>query len=280
MAQFSLDWNPEKLLAELQRRGINHRIVRDEQRQSLWIEQPEHIVEVDQLVRKVQEPERRAAQDPWRYGSATPLRRQSHNVDIKKLASQAGNLFRQFPVVMWAITFSLAGALLDARFDHLVSFFYFPTTEEWSLSTIWRWLTPIFLHFGISHVVFNCLWLWVFGSRLEHVLGSAKLLLLITLTGLGGNIAQYLWSQSVSFGGMSGVVFGLMGYLCVRQKLKPHPLLNLPPMLYGIMFIFLVLGITGTLWQLFGSAIANGAHLGGLLTGMALALMSSPAPKR
>jgi GlpG protein len=39
--------------------------------------------------------------------------------------------------------------------------------DEW-----WRLLTPTLIHFGWLHVVFNCLWLWEFGQRIEHRLGA------------------------------------------------------------------------------------------------------------
>ncbi|MCV6606433.1 MAG: rhomboid family intramembrane serine protease [Porticoccaceae bacterium] len=277
VAQFALDWSPDKLVAELQRRGINHRLVVDEQRQSLWVELPEHIVEVDQLVRCAREPERSAAQDPWSYGAAQPGKTRAGG---GKGLTRVWLLFREFPVTMWGILLSFAGALLVSLSPVLANQLLFPFFEQWSMTTLWRWLTPIFLHFGISHVVFNCLWLWVFGSRLEKVCGSGRLLGIIVATGLGGNIAQYLWSQTINFGGMSGVVYGLMGYVWLRQQRNPHPLLAFPPMLFGMMFIFLILGMTGTLSQLFGTGIANAAHLGGLLAGMALALVSAPKPKR
>ncbi|MGS2723387.1 rhomboid family intramembrane serine protease [Porticoccus sp. GXU_MW_L64] len=278
VAQFPPSWNPENLLAELQRRGINHRIVREEQRQSLWVEQPEHIVEVGQLVRQVMESQRRAAQDPWSYGAAPSSKLHIGNggQGVKRL----WQLFRQFPVVMWGILLSLAGALLVELSPSITGLLLFPFYEQWSVATLWRWLTPIFLHFGVSHVVFNCLWLWVFGSRLEQVCGSGRLLMIVVATGLGGNIAQYLWSQSIHFGGMSGVVYGLMGYLWLRQQRDPHPLLVFPPMLFAMMFVFLVLGMTGTLTQLFGTGIANAAHLGGLLTGLVLAMVSAPKSRR
>ena len=277
VAQFSLSWNSDALVAELERRGISHRLARDEQRQSLWVENPEHIVEVDQLVRRAQEPERRAAQDPWSYGAPSPRKSTGGS---GRGVSRLLHLFREFPVVMWGILLSFAGALLVKLSPAIASQLLFPFFDQWSLTTLWRWLTPIFLHFGISHVVFNCLWLWVFGSRLERVCGSGHLLLIVIVTGLGGNIVQYLWSQQINFGGMSGVVYGLMGYVWLRQQRNPHPLLAFPPMLFGMMLIFLVLGMTGTLSQMMGSGIANGAHLGGLLTGMGLALLSAPQAKR
>ncbi|UTW46001.1 rhomboid family intramembrane serine protease [bacterium SCSIO 12696] len=273
VAQFPRSWNPDKLVAELQRRQINHRLVKDDQRLSLWLENPEHIVEVDQLVRQLNQPQKRAEKDPWSYAkaqSSSPRAARPSNLFAKFIG-----LFQRVPVVMWSIVLSIGGALLVNGSPQLASLLLFPPLEQWSPTTFWRWLTPIFLHFGVSHVLFNCLWLWVFGHRLEHVCGKAFLFWLIIATGLGGNLAQYLWSPAVPFGGMSGVVYGLMGYVWLRQRQNPHPLLAFPPMLFGMMFIFLVLGITGTLSQLMGSGIANAAHLGGLVVGMAIAMFTA-----
>ncbi len=98
-------------------------------------------------------------------------------------------------------------------------------------------IAPIFIHFGVFHIVFNGLWLWEFGRRIESLAGSLHFLLLVLVTGLVSNGAQYWWSGPSLFGGMSGVIFGLLGYLWIRNLVAPHPGLALPrgivPLLIG-----------------------------------------------
>ena len=71
-----------------------------------------------------------------------------------------------------------------------------------------RIISPIFLHFGLLHLVFNCLWLGLLGSKIEIQEGSIHLLLIVLISA-ASNLSQYYWSGTVYFGGMSGVIYAL-----------------------------------------------------------------------
>lgn len=137
------------------------------------------------------------------------------------------------------------------------------TSGQW-----WRLITPIFLHFSIMHILFNLLWVWVIGQRVEVVQGPWALLGLVLVSGIASNLAQYVVSGPM-FGGMSGVVFGLLAYTWLWDRLSPSQRFGLPPALMGFMVFWLVLGYTGALEGLGMGAIANTAHLVGLLAGLA-----------
>ena len=137
----------------------------------------------------------------------------------------------------------------------------------------WRFVTPIFSHFGLVHLIFNCLWLSMLGSRIEKMSGSLHLLLLVLVTGVVSNVVQFVWSGSPYFGGMSGVVYALLGYIWIKDKVVPDPQLQLPPGIIGFMLGWLVVCMTGILDLLLGVGVANGAHLGGLIIGMLLGLI-------
>lgn len=137
---------------------------------------------------------------------------------------------------------------------------------------IWRIFTPMFIHFGIMHIVFNMLWLRDLGSMIEARESSWKLLILVLLTAAGSNLAQYLITipglptlsgGAPNFGGMSGVVYGLFGYIWVRGKFDPASRLLLHKNTVIMMLIWLVVCFTGLL-----GPIANLAHLFGLLIGI------------
>ena len=127
----------------------------------------------------------------------------------------------------------------------------------------WRLVTPIFVHFGLMHFVFNGLWLCLLGSRIERLSGSLHLILLVLLSALFSNMGQFVWSGSVNFGGMSGVIYGLLGYIWIRNLLAPHPLITLPKELILFMISWLFVCMTGILDVLLGVGIANAAHATG-----------------
>src|SRR5690606_22582251 len=85
----------------------------------------------------------------------------------------------------------------------------------------WRVVTPIFLHFGAMHIIFNALWLWEFGRRIEPALGSSIYAGLILLLAISSNLVQYGWEGPSLFGGLSGVVYGLVGFIGMRQRVYP-----------------------------------------------------------
>lgn len=130
-----------------------------------------------------------------------------------------------------------------------------------------RTLTPALLHFGPVHLVFNTLWLWFFGRMMEPVLGIKAYLAVMVLTAFFANVAQYLWSGTSNFGGMSGVVYGQVGFVWMWQSLRPNTSLRLPLPMIMVFLVALVL-----MEVLASSMIASAAHLGGLLSGMLLGL--------
>jgi len=132
----------------------------------------------------------------------------------------------------------------------------------------WRFVTPVFLHFSWMHLVFNCLWLWEFGKRIEIPLGSLNLTGLFLVSAIASNGVQYLWVGPSIFGGMSGVVYALLGFLWSANRLRPDWLAPLPPALFGFLLVWLLIGVSGALEFLGVGAVANGAHVGGLVLGM------------
>ncbi|HTL59563.1 MAG TPA: rhomboid family intramembrane serine protease [Candidatus Limnocylindrales bacterium] len=135
---------------------------------------------------------------------------------------------------------------------------------------IWRLITPIFIHFHVLHILFNMLWLRDLGSMIEGRQSSTYLLLLVLVIAAGSNLAQFYFGHSPGFGGMSGVVYGLLGYIWLRGKFDPASGLFLHPSTVTMMLIWLVACYTGIL-----GSIANTAHLVGLLMGVAWGYLSS-----
>ena len=133
----------------------------------------------------------------------------------------------------------------------------------------WRFITPTLLHFSWMHLVFNCLWIWEFGRRIERSLGSLNMLGLYLASAVFSNSVQFFISGPSIFGGMSGVVYALMGFIWAGNSLRKDWMEPLPSVM-GFMLIWLLVGLVGALEVLGAGAIANGAHLGGLVIGVLL----------
>ena len=134
---------------------------------------------------------------------------------------------------------------------------------------VWRLITPIFLHGDFMHILFNMMWLVQFGRFIESRFGGAKLLALVLAIGIGSNLAEYLW-KSPWFGGMSGVNYGLFGFLWMKGKFGRDQNWQMHPQTVQLMLMWMVLCFTGML-----GPIANGAHVGGLLIGALLGIASA-----
>jgi GlpG protein len=139
-----------------------------------------------------------------------------------------------------------------------------------ALPELWRWVTPILLHFSAMHILFNTIVVWELGRRVELRAGAAGFVVLVLVTALVSNWVQFLWSGSIRFGGLSGVAYGLLGFVVVAARRSPDPAWRLPPGFAIALLVFLVLFSTGVT-EAFGLYVANAAHWGGVLTGAAAA---------
>lgn len=154
------------------------------------------------------------------------------------------------------------GALYAASFDFVLEQHQY-----------WRLVTPIFLHFSIMHLCFNLLWMWDVGRKVERTIGGLVYLLGVVLIGIASNCLQYFIGETPLFGGMSGVVYGVIGFAWLLPKFYPAlpTLVSQPVMIF--MLICLALGYT-QIFSFFGVGnIANTAHLAGLISGLVLAVL-------
>ena len=137
----------------------------------------------------------------------------------------------------------------------------------------WRFLTSAFAHATITHILFNMLALWMVGAQyLERLLGGARYAAVYLVSALGGSACYLLLSPAVAFDpqdpsswyigavGASGAVFGLFGALLVLNRHLGRSSAGM----YATIGINAVIGfvVPGIAWQ---------AHLGGLVTGAAVA---------
>lgn len=139
-----------------------------------------------------------------------------------------------------------------------------------------RLITPAFVHIGLLHLIMNSYALWTIGPLVEKLYGSARFLAIYLLTAAGGCLASYLnhARQHDVIGvsaGASGAIFGLFGVIAVfsyryRNELPQRFLKALKSSVLPVIGLNLLIGFSL-------KYIDNAAHIGGLLTGAALALV-------
>ncbi|WP_237062998.1 rhomboid family intramembrane serine protease [Microbulbifer zhoushanensis] len=134
----------------------------------------------------------------------------------------------------------------------------------------WRLWTPAILHFSLPHALFNALGIWIVGRPLEARAGSGVFTVAVLVSAAVANLAQYWWSPGTIFGGMSGVVYALVGCVFVLQRRHPE-WLEVPRGIVAVAVGWLLICATGLVTLLVGVGVANAAHMGGFACGVALA---------
>jgi len=163
-------------------------------------------------------------------------------------------------------------------FNLVTPFGDIPLREKPSLTAIlrsgqvWRFITPIFLHFSVLHIFFNMMWLRNLGRGIEFARGTWRFVALILVLAIVSNIGQYWWVMTYyprhapgNFGGMSGVDFGLIGYLWMKGRTQPQQGLGIASNQLVLAVLWMLLCIGGA----FGP-IANAAHVAGFVAGSAI----------
>ena len=140
----------------------------------------------------------------------------------------------------------------------------FPASLEGLTSQPWRLITPMLLHLSELHIIFNLLWWADLGRLIERHQSSAQLLLVTLVTAAVSNVAQFLYSGPM-FGGLSGVVYGLLGYLWIFGRLNPGAGLALRRQIVVFMLAWMAICFVGL-----SDVVANAAHLAGLVSGCLL----------
>ncbi|SFB78750.1 rhomboid family intramembrane serine protease GlpG [Pseudoalteromonas denitrificans] len=136
------------------------------------------------------------------------------------------------------------------------------------------WITPAIIHFSAIHIIFNLMWWMQLGHQIEKSLGKLTLLVIFLLSAIVSNWAQYLL-VGPNFGGLSGVVYALLGFSWIYAWLKPDAGIVITKAIVGFMLVWMLLGFADVLFV----GMANWAHLFGLLTGMAFAFLKVKSKK-
>ncbi len=237
------------------------------------------ILTAEEHVEQVQQEFVEFAKQPLhrKYRSASWNRTDKSGVHFD-YGSGAGSLLHQIWVQAGPLTLGVLAVCLVLFILSLLGLggqlfmtLHFPSSAQWLQA--WRFWTPAFMHFEPVHLLFNLVWWWYLGGRIEREMGSGTLGLLLIFSALLSNSLQN-YMVGPNFLGLSGVVYALLGYIAVMQKSRPA--LALPPMYIGFMLLWLVLGFANIL----GISMANYAHLGGLLVGVIQGLLDHRSAQR
>ncbi|KAB7894916.1 rhomboid family intramembrane serine protease GlpG [Rouxiella sp. S1S-2] len=252
-------------------RGVQLQVKQDGQEVQIWLEDESRLEEVEaELAIFIKDPlNSRYQAASWSAGNTQTKLTYEHYSYWQRIRSQAG------PLTMAVMVICIVVYIIQQIYgDQLVMQWLAWPVDSSQYVELWRWFTPAFLHFSLMHILFNVMWWWYLGGPVEKRLGSGKLFTIALISALLSGWGQSIFS-GIYFGGLSGVVYALMGYVWLTGELKPESQLSLPRGLMVFAIAWLVLGY----FNVMGLAIANAAHVFGLVVGLIMAFCDTRAPR-
>ncbi|MDD5192012.1 MAG: rhomboid family intramembrane serine protease [Candidatus Nanoarchaeia archaeon] len=137
-----------------------------------------------------------------------------------------------------------------------------------SFFEVWRFLTSIFLHASVTHLLFNLFALGLFGIILEKLIGSNKFLIVFFASGIIANlIAVNFYASSL---GASGAIYGILGCLAVIRPLMMIWAFGFPMPMFIAAILWVGAGVFGIFMP---SNVGDIAHLSGIAVGFIIGLI-------
>lgn len=281
--------------------GIEHRIEKEPGCWAVWVLSEEDFGPVAELLsRFLEHPDSKEFEARAREGAVRRRMLEEDAAGGRDLSGRA-ILRRAFPDGVGALTAVLTGTCLaiafaawagydDRVFEELLitRMKLAGKSLDWNRSLpeifqqgeFWRLITPALVHFKAVHLLINLICLIDLGSAVEGREGTGRLGFLFVVLAVGSNLTQTFFGGP-AFCGVSGVLYGLLGYIWMKGKFDPGSGLNLHPYTVVLMLVFFALGLGDAFKPVLGVAMANGAHAGGLLLGMLFGVLASiPALRR
>ena len=280
LQKFSASADLTLVTQTLWRHKVPHRVRFVTGEQQLWLQDLQHYNLAQTLMQQV---EQGSSADEKAGSVSAGLLTSSVMTDEALSTNGIKAWFKSTPITVMVLIITLLVALfsqLGSQLEVVAWFSFFPLVLDTQAYLVtgfdhlrlqpWRLISPMLLHFGWLHLVFNVLWWLDLGRRIER---QSKFLLvaLLLVTSLAANVAQ-AWQVASLFGGLSGVIYGLLGYIWVMDRYNPVRY-HLPQNILIFMLLWLLLGISGLFPALGFGDMANMAHLGGLVAGVALGFM-------
>lgn len=251
--------------------GVKLQVKHDGQEVQIWLEDESKLAQVEpELALFVKDPlHARYQAASWQSGNTQTKLHYQHYSYWQRIRSQAG------PLTMAVMVICIVVYIIQQIYgdQNVMQWLSWPADRSQYIE-LWRWFTPAFLHFSLLHILFNLMWWWYLGGPVEKRLGSGKLFTIALISALLSGWGQSIFS-GIYFGGLSGVVYALMGYVWLTGELKPESQLSLPRGLMIFAVAWLVLGY----FNVMGLAIANAAHVFGLVVGLIMAFCDTRTPR-
>jgi|GEM_PF-4339684 Uncharacterized membrane protein (homolog of Drosophila rhomboid) len=223
---FEKNEDPSTLTKALWNIKVGHQIVSSSNGDQLWVTDPKYVQAALEVV------------NIWKYDpEKLPLVQLDRSKQDKQTLQGAlketpiSYLFLFSTFVVCFLT--QLGENLEVVRYFLISPIYvqagqlvsFPLTQVLQSGEWWRLVTPTFLHFSALHVIFNALWVWDLGRKIERYVGSIKWLLGALFVSIGANVAQYLISDTVFSVDCQGLYMawsGLVGLRLIYQEVYQY----------------------------------------------------------
>jgi GlpG protein len=280
--QFKEAEDPKGLTEALWHHKVAHQIISKQGHNELWVLDPSQSPTVDQLMAIWKDDPSLLEQTRPVFTSSSASKSRIFT-ELTLAPVTAGLLIVTLLVAVvtkLGSDFTVVGYLSITPFDIKNGHIYFYTLSEvFSKGEYWRLFTPTLLHFSVLHIVFNTLWIWDIGRRIERQLGSILWSVGILIIAIISNVLQYEISGYPLFGGLSGVVYGVIGFAWLLPLFNKRWPIIISKQLMIFFIVWLAVGYTPFPEMLGLGSIANTAHSIGLLTGLALGVVYWVATK-
>ncbi len=251
--------------------------------------------------KKIQQQLKQAKAERIKQAKKIEVRTQFRDPHHMMAAMQRKDTLTRKIILLCAIVFgaSLVFQSQDGSQENFVRNALEAQFQQISQGQIWRLITPVFVHgtgqeflFDFLHIFFNMYWMYWLGTRLEIQFGLKTYLGLFLIAGVASILVPLLTPETGLLGirglgggsvvGMSGVVYGVIGFGWCKMKMKPSVGMLITPFVLMLSIGWMLLGIvSASSSQGVGyiSSISHLAHLVGLLTGAMYAFVHTKLGK-
>lgn len=166
---------------------------------------------------------------------------------------------------LWMCLICIIAFILQLTFSGFTDMFLL---RQDSALEVWRFVSAIFLHGSIVHIISNLFALALFGTILEGFIGGRKFLLVFFASGIAANlVAVNFYPSSL---GASGAIYGILGALIIIRPLMAVWVYGLPMPIFIAGILWIIGGIMGIFMP---SETGHIAHLSGIGIGMIFGIL-------